>query len=1189
MKKSFNVRQTTLLKVCSAKTLRIMKLTNLFLLVAVLNVFGSKTYSQYTKLDLDINDFPIKSILSSIEEQSEFFFLYSSKMIDVNQKASIHADNKIITQVLDELLAKTDIEYTIRDRQILLHNKEAKAAINMQQRQITGKVTSSANEPLAGVTIIVTGTAIGVLSDMNGNFSLSIPSDAKTLSFSFVGMVPQQVEIGDQRVFNIIMEESAIGLDEVVVVGYGTQKKVNLTGAVGTASSERLEARPIANVGRGLQGVVPNLNISFVDGDPANQAQYNVRGYTSITGGQPLVLVDGVPMNLEAINPNDISSVSVLKDASSAAIYGARAAFGVILVETKKGRTGKMNVNFGTELAMAKPIFPIVPVDNSYDYVTWRNLARIRDTGSPQFDDNMVEGTKKYYENPIPENEWGVYDGKLRYYGYNDYQKKLITDWAPQQTYDLSVAGGSENTNYYVSFGHMSKDGYLKMSDKNESFKRYNVLAKSDFKIYEWLTLNSQITTNIQVSDKPHFYNWDNNINTSARVPPIMPLKFPDLPYYITPGDRDKFAPYIGMWIGGKNPDGYFSDINFMPYLDLGSRETYNEYELWLSQGLTVTPFKGLSIKGDFSYKFYQRNYQDVASKIEVVSTNLSLYPNMISNGQSSRDFIKNRDDFNTYYVINLYGEYATKIGDHNLKSIIGFNQELGRNSYIYAEANNLLYPSIWDLRATSGTQKTNGSKSRYALRGAFGRLNYDYKEKYLIELNGRYDGTSRFPKDSRFGFFPSVSLAWRISNEPFMAVTSNWLDNLKLRGSYGELGNQALGGNDTPILQQNWGGYRTFTSGGNFYPYISTMGSGLGNYLQNRSAQEPYVSPGGLISSTLTWETVRSYNIGLDFTMLKEKLDFSGDIYRRETLGMLQRSVYPHALGTQAPNANAADLRTEGWEVSLTWRDDIGSNWNYRINIALADNQSEITKYDNPKGSLSSRYVGQQIGEIWGYKVEGLFQSEEEVAGHADQSAIGSNWKPGDIKIADLNGDNKINQGANTLSDPGDRTIVGNDSPRYTFGINSDISYKNFALNFFFQGVGKRDYKPNNNQGNISWYPGRNESVLDYYLTETWTPDRRDGYFPGASTSSKNFNPCFDRWIQNAAYIRLKNVTLNYSLPQNVINRIGFMQSLQVFVSGMNLFEISPIHHGLDPEVVTHVQRYFMQRIFTLGIKVGI
>ncbi|MBT29228.1 MAG: SusC/RagA family TonB-linked outer membrane protein [Thalassobius sp.] len=1120
-------------------------------------------------ISIHLYDNNLRDVFSKIEQETNLKFSYHKEILSKDIKISANFNNRSLGDILRYISRDAHLHFrrvngNIHVKKNFFKNYvEEVQFVAPEQIKVSGTVTSGEDqEALPGVSILIKGTSNGTTTDLNGQYSLTAPANS-VLQFSYIGFLTQEIEIGNRTVIDIELESDLEQLEEVVVVGYGTQEKVNLTGAVGTADSERLENRPIASVGEGLQGVVPNLNVTVRNGDPSAGIDFNIRGFESINGGAPLILVDGVPMDLNRINPSDIKSVSVLKDASAAAVYGARAAFGVVLVETKKGQAGKVNISLNTQWSLAKPIFNMDVVTDPYEFVQARNLANIRTNGVPSYDDAMVEATKAWSENPETAPEWGVVDGVLRYYGYNDYQNQIMTDLAPTQQHDLTISGGSESSNYYVSFGHLNKDGYLRYN--NENFKRYNILMKGEFKVNKWLTLDEKIVFNSQKSDKPHFYNWDVNINSLARVNPIMPVQFPDLDYYLEPGDHDLYAPLIGKYFGG---------TNFFPYLKDGGRTTYTNNDIWLTTGATVTPFKGFKIISNFSYNIFNRSYQDVQSKIEIVSNDLTD-PNPISNGFSGDDWIDNRSNYNQYYVFNIFGEYKLSSSlNHDLTAMVGFNQEWGQNKYIRAQARSLITPSITDLNATTGTQQTFGGSSHVALRGLFYRLNYIFKDRYLIEFNGRYDGTSRFPTDDRFGFFPSVSVGWKISSESFMAGTSGWLENLKVRASYGTLGNQLLvDGNNNPI----------------YYPYISTMGIGTSPYIMSNGLI-PYVSAAGLVSPTLTWETVVSKNIGLDFTMFDGKLDASFDLYTRDTKDMLMDVEYPDILGTSAPKSNAADLRTSGWEMALTWRDRIKKDWGYNVTLALSDWTAEITKYDNPTGAISEYYVGQKLGEIWGYETVGIFQTEADVADAPDQSRIGSNWRPGDIQYKDLNGDGVISSGSNTLDDPGDRKIIGNSNPRYSFGINTGLSWKNFSLTTFFQGYFKRDHWPTS--GNWTWFfPFNAGHVEKYYITDSWSEDNRDAYFaaPHISTNDKKNIQVQSRFLQNAAYIRLKNIMLSYSLPTSLVEKAGLGQA-QLYLASMNLWEYSPIRKPLDPETIySGAIEYPMQRIFTLGARISL
>lgn len=1146
------------------KTFLIMRLVLIISLVCMMQSFALDSYTQSSKISLSVKEMRLDDILMQIENETKYRFAYNKIDIDVDEVYTINIREAEIKDVLNQLFSDKKISYSVVDeRQIILSKPEGSFAVSRQSLTVAGKVTDSSGAPLPGVTVVVKGTTQGTITDVDGSYSLSNVPNRATLLFSFVGMKPQEIPVSGRTSINVSMEEDAIGIEEIVAIGYGTQKRVNLTGSVGMANSERLENRPIVSTGQGLQGVIPNLNIKYSNGNPAGSADFNVRGFESINGGSPLILVDGVPMDLERINPGDIASVSVLKDASAGAVYGSRAAFGVILVETKKGKEGKINVTLSTEQSIAKPIMNLDPVTDPYVYVTALNKAYMRTKGVPFYDDNYVEGTKRWSENPTEENEWGVYNGNLRFYGNNDYINKVITDFAPQQKYGLTVSGSSKNNSYYVSFGFLDKDGYYKNKKKNENYKRYNILMKVDFKITDWLSIGEEINYIAQANDAPHNYN-DNNahLNSITRMAPNIPLKFPDLPYYLEEGDHDQYAQYIGM---------DYSRLNLIPYFERGGRDTWANNDAWFTQRLTLTPFEGFRIRSDFSYRSNYRDFQNVASKVVVLKSVglLAEFPllqtNLTDYGFSATDFIQNGFSRSQYYVFNTFAEYEMKGNrGHYVKAMVGFNQEWGRNNSLSGDAQTLLTPSITDINATTGTRQINGGKSHESLRGAFYRLNYTYKDKYLFEASGRYDGTSRFAKDSRFGFFPSGSIGWRVSKEPFMASTEKWLDNLKLRASYGVLGNQFV----------------------SYYPYPS-MSAGTSPYLMSANDRIPIINAPGLVSGGLTWESVATRNIGIDFTLLDNKLDISFDAYTRDTKDMLMNVKYPDILGAASPKENAADLRTKGWELSATWRTRFGQDLRYGLTLALSDNQSEITKYENPTGAYKDYYVGKKIGEIWGYETVGIFQNEEDLAAAPDQSKIGSSWRVGDIQYADLDGDGKITQGNLTLDNPGDMTIIGNSSPRYSFGINHDLSFKNWSLNVFFQGMLRRDYMPPETAGHQAFWPFNSQGLEKYYLTETWSEDNRDAYFaaPDHIGERKNIK-AQTRFLQNAAYIRLKNLTLNYNVTSKFVERLG-LGGVQVYFSGMNLWEYSKMHKPLDPENETVAQFYYFQRIFTLGAKI--
>lgn len=1138
----------------------IMKITVFFIMVLLLQAVA-ETKAQ--KITLRVHGATLQEVMTKIQRQQGHSFFFLGEQI-----AKTLVDAKVeqadLAEAMEVVLAEKGLDWYMEDKTIVIKRsgnqrlsvQDIKSTEVSQQHRVSGRVTDEQGAPLEGVTVRVVGGQTTVVTDLNGRYSIDVSDENGKLAYSIVGFESIELPIDGESIIDVSMKASVSYMDEVVVVGYGTQKKVNLTGAIGVAGSERLENRTITSAGQGLQGVVPGLNITFNSGDPNQAADFNIRGFESINGGAPLILVDGVPMDVEKINPNDIKSVSVLKDASSAAIYGARAAFGVILVETKKGLAGKTRINFSTQTTLQKAIFPgYEPVRDGGTARQIQNEANKITTGRELLPQPVIDAALAYQEleNPTVDDAWMYYEGFL-YPLENTYMKDLaLRDFAPQQQYDFSISGASERASYYVSAGMINKDGFFRYG--NEKYKRYNVLSKIDFQVNDWLALDNKIAFSSVLNNLPHNYG-DQWYYQSIAKHFYSPHTFPDLTYYIEPGDHDKWAPYIGMGLDNRNP---------LPYLKNGGRDLGTDNDIWLTQGITITPLKGLKIRGDFSYRYFWSEDERVASQVDVLRgfNGFEMVDDIVYKGQSANDWIESGFAKNTYYVFNTFAEYVRDdLGDHYFKVLAGFNQEYGMNHGVVTRSTQLLSPLIPSLSATTGTRTNSDSKNEVMLRGVFYRLNYVYKDKYLFEANGRYDGTSRFPSESRFGFFPSVSVGWRVSEEPFMDGTSTWLDNLKIRASYGQLGNQNVG---------------------SYYPYISSMSPGTSTFLLAGGGNlTNFIAPGGLVSNTLTWESVSSQNIGVDFTV-KNKLDVEFDYFIRDTRDMLMEKSYPGTLGAAAPSENAADLRNKGWELSVTWRDKVSSDWSYRINLSLSDYQTEITKYNNPTGAIGDYYVGKKVGEIWGYKTEGLFQTTEELENAADQSRLGSNWRLGDVHYADLDNNGEITTGTNTLDDTGDRIRIGNTTPRYAFGINPSVKYKNFRLDVFAQGILKRDLYPS--RGNfLRFWPFKSLSMEQWWIDDSWSPENPNAYFPLKQFAYSDNKNTFEqtRYLQNAAYMRLKNVTLSYDIP------VKFASNAQVYLNGTNLFVISGTYKTLDPEYSSDlVPRYMFQKSFTLGLRV--
>ena len=1002
---------------------------------------------------------------------------------------------------------------------------------------IKGSVTSDSGEPLTGVTVKVSGGGNGTVTDIDGNFSVNA-APGSLLTFSYTGFKPQTVKA--QEGMQVVLQSSVNDLNEVVVVGYGTQKKANLTGAVASVNGNVLENRPISNIGQGLQGVVPNLNVSMGHGGaPGAGASFNVRGTTSLNGGEPLVLVDNVQMDANLVNPDDIESISVLKDAASAAIYGARAAYGVILITTKKGKlNSRPTVQFSASGYWQSPAVEMHNV-NSLDYLKMIDIAYQNSGGSGHYFNPLVyEYTEKYVN--------GTYDQPVFFdksysafkYGYNG-----NTDWWNElyktsfsQIYNASISGGSQKTRYYVSLGSNNQGGILKATD--EKYNKYNANINVTSELTPWMEVSAKIA---------HTYTTE--MHPTGGTTAMNNTAYSGLSAYSGMMKSD-LSPLMPV----KHPDGHYAGqgnfTNPVAIQAQGGNARYRQNDLWMTAGVKLTPIKGLIVNADYTWNYYGwastqhvRNFYDYTA----VSGTENYYP-WTNPSSVTRS---NSDDY--YSSFNAFAEYNLSLGnnDHNMKFMVGYNQEKKRTQYYYAGRKDLIDPENPAINQAIGDMAIDGNMGQWAVNGTFARFNYDYKGRYLLELNGRYDGSSKFKKGHRYQFFPSISAAWRLSEEKFFEGVKSWWDNMKLRVSYGSLGNQAVNGN---------------------FPYLATYGINTKYGALLGGGRPVAVFAPGLVSSSFTWETVNQIDFGFDAAFLRNRLSASFDWYRRNTKDMLtDGEVLPAVLGASVPRQNAANLKTVGWELSLEWNDRLANGLSYHVKGVLSDYQSTITKFNNPTGLISQYYVGRKMNEIWGYVSNGLFQTEQEANAHANQSYLyGGKWTAGDVRFEDLDGNNKIDIGDNTLANPGDRKIIGNSTPRFAFGITAGLEYKGIDFEMFWQGIGKRDWFPGS--GSAAYWGFTNEwqtpltTSLDY-----WTPENTNAFFPRLGWANGGNRNTSTRYLQNASYCRLKNVTLGYTLPRNILDKIG-VSRLRVYVTGENLLTFTSLIKAFDPETLNNM-----------------
>lgn len=870
---------------------------------------------------------------------------------------------------------------------IFAETMPSKQSMNISQQ--SGKVTGTVEDdlgPVAGASVVVKGTTNGNITDMDGNFTLEGVKNGDIIQISFIGYTTQEIPYTGQSTLQIKLAEDTQKLEEVVVVGYGVQKKVNLTGAVGIADGDVLEDRPIGNIAQGLQGVVPNLNIDFASGDPTASTTFNIRGTTSLNGGSALLLVDGVETeDLSLLNPQDIESVSVLKDAASASIYGARAAFGVVLITTKKGKKEqKVQVNYNNNLSWSKA--SRLPDGISSDkWIAAMNVAGTN-SNSKLWSQELIDAVDAYIAGTGP-SSFPATDsqitavGEWAYAGNTDWFEEMYQPSFMQQ-HNASISGGSDKSTYYGSIGYKGQDGLLRHG--TDEYRRINMTFNYSTQVTKWLELTFRTKYNRNTSNTPDVKDY---MGESAHYEVYR--SFPWVPMYTANGD------WAGIGGSGFN-------YNYVGRMALAGRDKMNSDDIWYTAAFNLTPIAGLSIKGDYTgNKYYENQTNNVKTLYQTnpdgSQSSVAGSPNKLTEARYNT----------TYQALNIYADYKKSFNDvHNLGIMVGYNQESKKTNNLSVTTQSLFNNDkpIIDLANTHNLPNFTGTI--WAVQGAFFRLNYDYMQRYLLEVNGRYDGSSKYASGDRWGFFPSVSAGWRISEEPFFEPARNIFDNLKLRASYGGLGNQVTDGN---------------------FQYLSYLNSKTLSYLINGQMAGALTAP-TLASSNITWEKVYTTNVGLDWTMLNGRLTGSFDYYIRDTKDMVVRRTYPAVLGTTGGKENLADMRTKGMELSFTWNDEIknvaGSPLSYSVGIGISDNTSEITRYDNPTKSLNETYYeGMKIGEIWGYETEGFIQDKTEAAEMADrQSFISTTWIPGDIKYADLDGNGKINQGNNRVGDSGDR-----------------------------------------------------------------------------------------------------------------------------------------------------------------------
>lgn len=1052
-----------------------------------------------------------------------------------------------------------------------------------QDRTITGTVTGVDGAPLSGVTVALKGTNSATVTDLNGKFTLSARK-GQALQFSYVGYSMKELTVGDADHLNIQMGQSGATLEDVVVVGYGTQRRGNLTGAVSSVNvGQTLDSRPIADVGRALQGAVPGLTITTPSGDIGTNPSIRLRGMSGSLNGpgaQPLILVDNVEFpDLRMIDPEDIESISVLKDAASASIYGTRAAWGVVLITTKSGKKGvdRSRISYSNNFSWSQPtVTPKVapgpegaemalqayqrnnPNISQFSAIgLWVDAIAIQKMrewqaqyGGQDLGDEMVMG-----------RDFEIRDNKLFFYRTWDPRELYMRDWAPQQSHNLTFTGSTAKTGYTLGLGYLDQKGVLKVNP--DMFRRFNINLGVTSSVTSWLDARAKIILAKATRTRPFYFSSETY----------------DPWYYLSRWQA--YYPY-GTYQG----QPFRSALTEVQQAKMTPEETSNGR---VQVGGTFKIARGLTLDADYTYA--GNNYHERQTGGSVTgwdfwggSLNLTKFTN------TSFDRAVYISDWSERNAFKSFATYNKDLGNHDFKLIAGTDVEWYEYWGQRSERRGLLNPDMGEPNLATGDQFVGSNHGHWATQGFFGRINYAFKNKYLLEVNGRYDGSSSFPLKDQWAFFPSASAGYMISEEPFMSFADPVLSSWKLRASWGSIGNQAVGGN-------------------RFLRLMSTQSS---NWLIGTTNMLMTTTP-VIVSPSLTWETVTTLDFGTDMRFLNNTLGLSFDWYRRTTSDMITAGLtVPSTLGlSRGADRNYGELQTTGWELTLDWNKTFDNGIKFNATGVLSDFQEKITKFANTTKLITSNYEGRVLGEIWGYETDRYFTT-----GDFDKDANGrwimkpgvptqKRWElgtfvygPGDIKYRDLNGDGKIDIGTNTVDDPGDQRIIGNSTPRYQYGLRVGVEFEGFDINVFVQGVGQRDFWAN---GPVfvpgfrigeAWY----EHQLDY-----WTPENQDARYPrptdqAQSNATRNFLPQ-TKYLLNMSYTRVKNINLGYTIPSSISKRAK-LASARVYVSGENLFTFDHLHGvPIDPEVnytssglndtSTFGRVYPYRKIFSFGLQV--
>lgn len=1092
------------------KFLNIMRISTLFLFVCIFASYASDISSQTAKVNITNAHMTIGSFIKQVEKETGYMFVYNKGEVDASKTVSLQKGRNTVVDCLDEIFVGSGITYVFEDDYIVLtkHKKQANAVVQQSGKVIQGVITDETGLSVIGANVVVKGTTIGTVTDMDGKFSLEVPSDDVVLVVSYIGYIEQQIPVKKQKNWSLVLKEDSQSLDEVVVVGYGTQRKGNIATSVTTIKAEALQNRPVQTVGEALQGQVPGLSVTG-NGAPGQAPSLQLRGHSSLNGGgSPLVLVDGVPADFNYLNPEDIESINVLKDAASAAIYGSRAANGVLLITTKRGKLGKPTFRYNGSIGVNTPTSMPQSLSSA-------QFARVKN----EAEENMNRVA------PYSADEIALYESGT------DPNRYPNTDWldlAIQNSlttrHSLEASGGTDKVKYLVSAGVDHQTGVFPQTMQNV----FNVRSSTDIAISKKFNISFDIRYQLrdleELEDLGH-----KDVNNRSDVYKQLLSADPTMIAYYTDGTY------------GYNP-GFFT--NPLVTLYESGQHFVNRHEASGIFKLDYEIIDGLKFTGIANVKYTHKQRERQSRKMHYKDF---FTQEVFEKGDNS---FSDRRDYNAYYNLQALLNYKKSFGKHNLDVLAGYQQESENSDWSYAARSGYPTDLIWELNPGPKDNWSNdGNGEHWALASFIGRINYDYDNKYILSLSMRSDASSRFSKGNRWASFPSAAVAWRISQESFMEGTRDFLDDLKIRATWGQTG---------------------IATGLGLYPSYTTIAMG-GLIINNEYKQIAELKTIG--NNELGWERSEMLNFGLDAKMLGGRLNFVGEYYIKTTKDILLKMPVPLEYGFGKQFVNIGKVRNSGWELELSWNDRIGQV-GYSVSGNLSDNKNEVLELgDTGPWKEAEKYtdVGLPFESIYGYESMGLFQSDEEVKNAPFQN---SNTAAGDVRYKDQNGDKKI--------DANDRVVIGDPFAHYLFGFRLGLDYKGFDLNMFFQGVGKKDRIIKDNMVRPFFDSTIFEHNLDY-----WREDNRDAKYPrilNKDDGSHNYEQS-DFWKINAGYLRMKNLSIGYTIPKKILAPSGF-ERVRVYFSANNLFTISDFVPGLDPESSSSIA-YPFSKTYSFGLNV--